>query len=202
MSNPTSTRRRVLTIVIGVVVFVAIFAGVYALLSSRAADVNGASSSPTATANPDSDEIVTFTSTDLGYTVDLPANASSTAENQVLSGGATAQTFVTTASTGTGTYLISTYRYGDGVEFSDDPEENIENTIAGMLANIDGAELTESSVVDLDGEVARAGIIEVPQAGAQSFVVAFHNGDQYLLLTSGIDAADHEAFVASFDFGA
>jgi len=199
MSNPTSTRRRVITIVIGVIVFAAIFAGVYALLSSRAADVIAPSSSPTATA---SDAIETFTSPELGYTVDLPANAASTSENQVLSGGATAETFVTSASTATGTYLVSTYRYGEGVEFSDDPEENIENTIAGMLANIDGAELTESSVIDLDGEVARAGIIEVPEAGAQSFVVAFHNGDQYLLLTSGVPAADHEAFIASFDFGA
>jgi len=200
MSNPVLTRRRVLTIVIGVVVFIAIFAGVYALLSSRAESVKESSSSPTPTAA--SEDITTFTSTDLGYTVDLPANATSTAENQVLSGGSTAQTFVTTASAGTGTYLISTYRYGEGVEFSDDPEENIDNTIAGMIANTEGAELTESRIIDLDGEVARAGVISVPDAGDQLFVVAFHNGDQYLLLTSGVEAADHEAFVASFDFGA
>jgi hypothetical protein len=201
MSNSTSPRRRVLTIVIGVAVFAAIFVGVYALLSARNAEVNGPSSSPSATAA--SDAIVEFTSDDLGYTVELPANATSTAENQVLSGGATAQTYVTTASTATGgTYLISTYRYGEGVEFSDDVEENIDNTIAGMLANIDGAELTKSSIIDLDGEVARAGVISVPDAGEQLFVVAFHDGDQYLLLTSGVDAADFESFVASFEFGA
>jgi len=200
MSNPAFTRRRVLTVVIGVVVFAAIFAGVYALLSSRAASVSGPSSTPSATAV--SDELTTFTSPDLGYMVELPGNAESTAENQVLTGGTTAETFVTSATTATGTYLISTYRYGEGVEFSDDVEANIDDTIQGMLANTTGAELTESSIIDLDGEVAREGVITVPDAGEQRFVVTFHNGDQYLLLTSGVPAAAHEAFVASFDFGA
>jgi hypothetical protein len=190
-----SIGKRVLIIAVSVVAAAGAWIGTQAILTA----VNAPRISLPAPAPSDP---VTYTSSVFGFTVELPAKPEEVTQTQDIGGGLEATLTSATLESSTGNYIVSSAQFPDELEFDDAAlETTLDNSVDGMVGAIPGGTLKSSESIDLDGESARAGVIEVAGQPDQRFVVAFRDNVQYVLLTSGVSDGAHSAFVDSFAFG-
>ena len=144
----------------------------------------------------------TYTSSAFGFTVELPGEPEEVTQTQDIGGGLSATLTSATLESTSGNYIVSSAQFPDEIAFDDaDLDTTLDNSVTGMVGAIPGASLTSSEAIELDGQPARAGVIEVSGQPDQLFVVAFRDNVQYVLLSSGVSEAGHTAFVDSFAFG-
>jgi len=190
-----SVGKRVLIIGITVVAAAGAWIGTQAILTA----VNAPRISLPAPAPADP---VTYTSSAFGFTVELPGEPEEVTQSQELGGGLAATLTSATLQSSSGNYIVSSAEFPDEIAFDEaDLDTTLDNSVTGMVGAIPGATLKSSETIDLDGEVARAGVIEVTGQPDQLFVVAFRDNVQFVLLSSGVSEAGHTAFVDSFAFG-
>ena len=184
--TPAAKRQRLIVWIVVAVVGVCTAIGVTALLWQ-----------------PDAAPVAkTYVSPDFGYTAVFPGNPTRVEDSQEI-GTLVVETYAVSWGKGDVSYLVNTALYPDEIEFFDeDLEANLDNSVNGMIDSVAGSSLVESHDESLGGDAGRGGTIALESGATQRFVVAFHGGAQYLLITNGTNAADHEAFVASFEFGA
>jgi len=192
-----SIGKRILIIGVSVVAAAGAWIGTQAILT--AINDNGSASVPApAPADP-----VTYTSSAYGFSVELPSEPEEATTNQMLGGGLSAELTTATLTSKAGNYIVSAAKFPEEISFADQEiETTLDNSVTGMVGAITGAELESSESVELDGVPARAGVISVAGQPDQLFVVAFSNNIQYVLITSDVSDAGHQAFVDSFAFGA
>jgi hypothetical protein len=145
---------------------------------------------------------VTYTSSAYGFSVELPSEPEEATTTQMLGGGLSAELTTATLTSDNGNYIVSAAKFPKEIAFDEaEFDTTLDNSVTGMVGAITGATLKSSETIDLDGENARAGVIEVTGQPDQLFVVAFRDNVQFVLISSGVSNAGHESFVDSFAFG-
>lgn len=190
-----SVGKRVLLIAVVVIAAAGAWIGTMAILNAvnapRIADVLKAPAEP-----------VTYTSPSFGYSIDFPGKPEEVSQTQDIGGGLEATLTSVTLESSSGNFLVSSAQFPKEIAFdAADLETTLDNSVDGMIGAIPGGSLKSSESVELDGESARAGVVEVDGQPDQRFVIAFRDNIQYVLISSGAKDAAHTAFVDSFAFG-
>ena len=199
-----SNRKLVITLVIVgvVVVIVALVAAIltFSLLSNigKPAGVTPPSAGGGTTETTDT---VTYTSSEFGYTAEFLGEPQEQEASQTVAGQEIKQIQAAWAS-GDKYMSTATNTFPEGLlEQAGEIDVVLENSVNGMVAAIPGAKLIDSRDSTLDGEQSVEGSVDVGNGQTMLFVISIHDGVQYLLLSSGIEDAQHTAFVDSFTFG-
>jgi hypothetical protein len=176
-----SARRRTIIIAIAIV---AALAGAAAYTLIRTA----LESSPTLTA---------YVSETGNYEVSGPGTPSVVANSDPIDGVPVTQT-QTSWKTKSTYFVVATAPIPGGSP--SDLDSFFDDTLNGMVTVFAGSEVNDRNDSSLDGERALDGAITVDASTTFRYVIAAHNGVQYVLLTSGSSPATEQAFVDSFHF--
>jgi hypothetical protein len=178
---PASVRRKAIVVVI---VIAAALAGALAYTLIR----DALESSPALTP---------YVSATAPYEVSGPGTPTIDISNGAVDGSEIAQT-QTSWKTKSTYFVVGTAPIVGGSP--SDIDTFFDDTLTGMVAVFPGSVATDRYDSSLDGETAMGGEITVDGSTTFRFVIAAHNGLQYVVLTSGSSPTTEQAFLDSFHF--
>jgi len=199
-SAPRKRSRLVFWVAIGLIVVLALGAGIAALVTTTG---NSTGSTPTtttpaaaATASPTT-ATFPYSSKEFGFSAKFSGKPTEIANDQVI-GEATIHVGSVQFASDTAAEIISSAPMPDA-SLAMDRDDFLTNSFVGAVANVAGATAGATKFFTLKGERALEGSFLTNAGEMVNVVVTVHNGVQFLVI-DGSTAADHKKFLDSFAF--